>query len=226
MRLKTLANLADIFELPRRARRRAHARYLGTLGLLGAVLAAGCVSPGDAEFTLADIAQHLTCLENASPLQASSSFARVAPDSVGLFFQTDSRQASGGDAIYLHVYEPEQIRAHPGEPFALADPRELQDGDHTFDSPPVVRGAAYFADSCPDAPESFGIIGTVIFNEFGTQRGDRMRGELRDAQIISLRDDAQVVGQLSGTWDFTVNQNRPRQYFPNTPVQEPAGRLP
>jgi|GEM_PF-3301997 len=228
MRLKILANFAEILSPRRhaRARRGARARCLGALGLIGAALAGGCVSPSDAQFTLASIAQHQDCLENASPLQASSSFARVAPGGVGLFFQTDSRQASAGDAIYLHVYQTEQIRAHPGQSFALADPRELQGGEHTFDAPPVVRGAAYFADSCPEVPESFGVIGTVIFSEFGTEKGDRMRGELRDAQIISLRDDSVVVGELSGTWDFTVNLNRPRQYFPNTPVQDSTGRLP
>lgn len=225
MRFKTLQTTADRLS-PRRVGRPGRQPWLGAFALLGVTMLGACVAPNDAEFTISGIEEHQKCLENASPLQSSSSFARVEPKGVGLFFQTDPRRASAGDSIYLHVYQPERVRAQLGEPFELADPRELRDGDHTFDTPPVVRGVALFADSCPDIPESFGVLGTVIFKELGETNDTHVIGELTGGQIISLRDKKIVARELSGEWDFKVNLKRPGQYFPNTPVEDPTGRLP
>lgn len=208
---------------PRRARRGAGLR---ALGLVSAILLSGCVVPSDSEFTIAGIAQHQECMANASPVRPVANIARIQADGIGLFFQTDARRPSAGDSIYLQVYQPEHVRERLGEPIELADPRELKDGDHTFDTPPVMRGAAFFAQSCPDLSESFGLLGTVIFEELGEKNGEQIRGELRDAQIISLRDNTVVATDLNGQWDFTVNLNRPGQYFPNYPQGYPDGRLP
>lgn len=198
----------------------------GALMLGVALLLSACVPPSDAEFTLSGIAEHQQCLENASPIRPSVSYARIDADGVGLFFQTDGRQASAGDSVYLQVYQPERVRANLGEPFELADPRELEDGDHHFDTPPVVRGVAYFAQSCPDVSESFGLTGTVIFEKLGDKRGEHITGVLQDAQIISLRDDTVVATDFSGDWDFEIDPTRPYQYFPTYPTENHAGRLP
>ena len=219
MRLKTHPRVRDPFCA-------RIASFFGALSVVSATMVSGCVAQDDAEFGLSGVAPQYKCLESASPIEPASSFARLELDRTGLFFQTDGRQASAGDAIYLQIYEVAHVRAHLGEPFELADPRELEGGEHTFDTPPVARGMAYFAKSCPEIPESFGVIGTVIFHEFGDKKGAQMRGELRDAQVISLRDNTVVADALWGEWDFSINLNRPRQYFPNDPVQDSTGRLP
>jgi hypothetical protein len=186
----------------------------------------GCVADARSEFTIAGIQRHRQCLGEASPVRPAVNAARVDADTVGLFFQSDARLPTAGDTIYIQIYRPDLIRANLGEPIELADPRILDVGDEAFEKPPVARAMAIFAESCPEVTETFGVLGTVVFEELGGEDGDPVKGRLLDAQIISLRDDALVAGEVSGTWDFIIDTRRPFQYFPAESGRMPDDLLP
>lgn len=187
----------------------------------------GCIADSEAEFVINDISLHADCLTGASPLQSSLNTAWVDRDAMQLYFQTDSRSPTAGDTINIQVYQPEWVRAHLGEPITLADPRELLDGAHRFADPPVVRGAAIFAQSCPRVSESFGLTGTIVFERLGNKNGEVIAGELINGQLISLREDATVARDVSGQWKFSINPRRPFQaYPPAQDVRFPQGLLP
>lgn len=211
---------------PRRpSRRRALAPYLASLAALA--LLAGCLPDSQAEFVIRDISRHEDCLAQASPLQSSLNTVWVDQDALEIFFQTDSRAPGAGDTISLQIYQPEWVRAHLGEPIILADPLDLLDGAHRFDQPPRVRGAAIFAQSCPDISESFGLTGTVVFERLGEKNGETVSGKLLSGQLLSLRDAAIVAQDVSGEWEFSINPRRPFQPYPAPhDTRFPQGPLP
>jgi hypothetical protein len=190
-----------------------------------ALALSGCSTEDDAEFVISDAQRHQDCFSAASPLRPEMFSSRESLDSVGVFMQTDYRLPSTSDLVYLEVYQPDLVRSQLGEPVELADPLELFRDDFEFDEPPVVRGELFFAETCPELKETFGLRGSVVFTELGTDDEDFVEGELIDGEIISLRDEV-VVGQISGTWRFVVDQGRPLQYYPTFRDEAPRGPVP
>lgn len=182
--------------------------------LLLAPLLGGCADDSTSEFAFDEIMLHQECLADVSPMRPKFNTAWISPESVSIFLQSDARLPGAGDAVALQIYQPDYVRAHLGEEITLGDPRELRDGDHQFDTPPVARAVVLFERSCPRVPETFGITGKVVFEQLGAQLDGAIVGELRDAQVISLRQQDTVADGVSGSWDVTIKPRRPHQFFP------------
>lgn len=197
------------------------------LWLLASLSLAGCGAEETGEFTLSGFQRYGECLSKASPIRPSSFTSRDAPgDTIGLFFQTDYRLPSTSDTVYLQIYQTDYVRQHLGEPIELSNPTELVYGDQRFDQPPIVRGLIQFEQTCPKIKETFALLGTVVFDEIGAHNGDIVSGRLVDGQVISLRDLSVVADNISGSWQFTVSERRPHQYFPTFGSGVPRGPSP
>lgn len=204
----------------------ARLHSLPVLALVCWLASAGCAADEDAEFTIGSIERYEECLSAASPIRPHMLASRDRVDTIGLFMQTDFRLPSTSDLVYLEVYQPKLVRSRFGEPFELADPLELAEPDFEFDEPPIVRGVIAFSDTCPELNETFGLRGTVIFDQLGAQNGDIVEGELVDGVIVSTRDENIVARDVTGSWQFTVKPAGPYQTFPTFREEIPRGPAP
>ncbi len=205
--------------------RARHNRWLFTLVLATLAIGVGaCANDDTGHFTVSGVQRYQQCISKASPIEPQLFAARARINSIGLFFQTDYRLPSLSDLVYFEVYQPDYVRQHLGEPIALSNPLELIQGDERFATPPVVRGQISFDHTCPQIRESFGLVGTVVFDQIGDQDGDIVQGSLVDAKIVSVRDNGVVAEHVDGTWQFTVS--KPPRYFSNDRDKYPYGPVP
>ncbi len=190
------------------------------------VVLAGCAAEDEGEFTLSGFAQHEACLSEASPLQPEMFSASDSIDAVSVSMQTDFRLPSTSDLVRIVVYQPEQVRERLGEPIELADPLELVQNDEEFDQPPVVRAELGFGESCPEILETFGLRGTIVFDELDAGRGGHVSGQLVGAEAVSLRQEQVIIGQIDGSWAFDVRSHTPYKRFPDYDDEPIPGPIP
>lgn len=198
---------------------------LGVLLASMGLASASCAADEDAEFTIGSVQRYEDCLATASPIRPKMLAARERVNTIGVFMQTEAVLPSISDLVYFEVYQPKLVRSKLGEPIELADPLEFED-DADFDVPPVVRGVIAFSETCPELNETFGLRGTVVFDQLGADDGDIVAGQLVDGVIVSTRDNEIVAEDVAGSWEFTVDQRRPHQYFPTYRDEIPRGPVP
>ncbi|MFP4597416.1 MAG: hypothetical protein ACLFVJ_04140 [Persicimonas sp.] len=190
------------------------------------VVLAGCAAQDEGEFTLSGFEQHEACFSEASPLRPEMFTASDNIDAVSVSMQTDFRLPSTSDLVQIVVYQPEQVRERLGEPIELADPLELVRDDEEFDQPPVVRAELGFGESCPEILETFGLRGTIVFDELDADRGGHVSGQLVGAEAVSLRQERVIIGQVDGSWAFDVRSQTPYNRFPNYDDEPTRGPTP
>jgi hypothetical protein len=202
---------ADTPLLARVARPRFLAACLGV-----ALLAVGCVeSSGEAQFEASGFRKFDSCLQSLFPLEPTFLATKDRIDSVGIFLQTEPAIGPGGDIVYLEVFDTERVTDSPETTLSFAYPPSLD---------PPARAKLAPWESCPDTNVSLGVEGTIRFDEFGTDSGDRMVGELVDGRIVDARTcsvdraderTCEVVAEsFSGSWDFDVEVTAPHRTYP------------
>lgn len=76
-----------------------------------------------------------------------------------------------------------------------------------------VRAALGLFELCPDSTQNFELIGDVIFECFGLEFEDRIKGRLEDIEVRDGRGTGRVLGRISVEFDFTVRKGPPHQQF-------------
>lgn len=181
------------------------------VGLLWAVIAlagpmAGCAEPDDsARFQVAnlDTSDRIReCFEEAFPLEPTYFAVRERIEgSVGIFMQTKTRVSPDGNLVFFEIYTEDRV-----------GPSIEFDYPSTTASPARSNVAMY--EACPRLDASLAVEGTIRFDEFGTESGDRIIGELTEGTIIDAKAD-EPIGEISGSWDFGVEIGYPHQLFAN-----------
>lgn len=96
-----------------------------------------------------------------------------------------------------------------------------------------IRAALGLFELCPDTTQNFELSGEIVFDEFGVEKGDDVKGTIKFLEVREgvrcsnergetaarcnsdrLRgDQGQVLGLLRGAFDFRVRQGPPHQQF-------------
>lgn len=180
-------------------------------GLLWAAIAAtclttGCAKPDDsASFEVANLETSdriRDCFEKAFPLEPSYFAVRERIEgSVGIFMQTKTRVSPAGNMVFFEIYTEDRA----GRTIEF---------DYPSDTSSPARSNVAMYEACPRLDASLAVEGTIRFDEFGTESGDRIVGELTEGTIIDAKADEQI-GEISGSWDFGVELGYPNQLFAN-----------
>ncbi len=177
-----------------------------------ACLTTGCAEPDDsARFQVAnlDTSDRIReCFEEAFPLEPTYFAVRERIDgSVGIFMQTQTRVSPAGNMIFFEIYTQDRTG------------RSIE-FDYPSDTSSPARSNVAMYEACPRLDASLAVEGTIRFDEFGTESGDRIVGELTEGTIIDAKAD-EPIGQISGSWDFGVEIGYPHQLFANDRDQFP-----
>ena len=78
----------------------------------------------------------------------------------------------------------------------------------------IRAGLGLFA-RCPGSVQNFDITGSIVFESFGLDKGDRIKGVIETLEIRDGRGEGVggVLGQLHGYFDFNVQTGPPYQRF-------------
>lgn len=169
-------------------------------------LLVGCAQPDDsARFQVADLETSdriRKCFEEAFPLEPTYFAVRERiGDSVGIFMQTKTRANPAGNMVFFEIYTEDRTG------------RSIE-FDYPSDTSSPARSNVAMYEACPRLDASLAVEGTIRFDEFGTESGDRIVGELTEGTIIDAKAD-KPIGQISGSWDFGVEIGYPHQLFAN-----------
>jgi hypothetical protein len=169
-------------------------------------LTTGCAKPKDsARFQVAELDTSdriRECFEKAFPLEPTYFAVRERIDgSVGIFMQTKTRAGPAGNMMFFEIYTEDRT----GSPIEFQYPSDT--------SSPARSNVAMY-EACPRLDASLAVEGTIEFDSFGTESGDRIVGELSGGTIIDAKRD-EPIGQITGTWDFGVELGYPHRLFAN-----------
>jgi hypothetical protein len=180
-------------------------------GLVWAVIAAtglatGCAEPDDsARFQVSnlDTSDRIRkCFEEAFPVEPSYFAVRERIEgSVGIFMQTKTRAHPAGNMVFFEIYTEDRT----GQPIEF---------DYPSDTSSPARSNVAMYEACPQLDASLAVEGTIQFDQFGIESGDRIVGELTEGTIIDAKAD-KPIGEISGSWDFGVEFGYPHQLFAN-----------
>jgi len=192
-----------------RGRRTAHASLVSfpSLALVVVLTAVGCAdNGGEGRFDVDGLRKFRDCLSNAFPLEPTFMATRERVDSTGMYLQNRARVGPDGDLVYLEVFDHASLADNPGQTVSI---------DYPPGSSPSARGEVATWESCPDTNVSLAVDGTVRFDAFGTDAGDRMTGEITEGRILDARTDEVVAESFTGSWDFEVEIAAPHRTYPN-----------
>ncbi len=184
-------------------------RLVAALAAALVAASAGCAEAEDtARFEVTDIdapSEMAECFEEAFPLEPSFFAARESLETVGLLMQTKTRLGPDGDLVHVELFGPDEIDEQLGESIAV---------EHPSDTSSPARASVAMYQTCPRLDASLAVEGTIRFEEFGKDPGDRIVGELTDATIVDTRRE-QPVASMSGSWAFTVEGAPPHRLYPD-----------
>lgn len=171
--------------------------------LLLGIAVVGCSPPSSARFEVTDVQKHADCMDAAFPFVPIFHASRSRDESVGIFFQSRGGNFQSVDVVHFEVFGTERLPL--GEPIPL-DPVVMERT--------TVASDLLLGESCPEITDSFGIQGTITFDEFSQTMDGIIAGSL-DGELVSLRSNEVIAGSFTGTFDFTVQIGQPFEEFRN-----------
>ena len=106
------------------------------------------------------------------------------------------------DGLVLQIEDTRRLRGRLGEPVPIGNNENIR------------AGLGLFA-RCPGSVQNFDITGSIVFESFGLDKGDRIKGVIETLEIRDGRGEGVggVLGQLHGYFDFNVQTGPPYQRF-------------
>lgn len=188
--------------------------------LLALLLGAGATGCGDDHGFV--VAEHLVvedCGEDGgarefAPFRLDLTTFGVDPGKGPLFIraQREGEPLTGGDGFLVSLDDGdafrEWLRDHPNTPLSFG-----ADAPPGSGAPTVVRGSLLLAQTCPDSYQPIEVAGgTIVFEELGTENGDRVALRFDGTSLRDLRTGAVVGTGFSGEMDFEVRTSRPYRW--------------
>ncbi len=176
----------------------------GSGRVVGSLLIPDCVDGKALDFTC-----------NAGDLDQCEAFD-LDPD----FFALETT----GDIAVLRIQKGGQPFARTnGLLFQIRDVRQLR-GNLGIPLPvgpdANIRAALGLFELCPGSTQNFELLGTIVFDKFGVDTEDFVRGSFDPARAppggLEVRDGrgtGRVLGRLRGDFDFEVVKGPPHQQF-------------
>jgi hypothetical protein len=108
------------------------------------------------------------------------------------------------DALVFEIRDTRLLRGRLGEVLEVKP-----DGN--------IRAGLGLFELCPDSTQSYELRGSISFDDFGVEKGDRIRGRIQRLEVRDGRESAvgnAVLGLLRGDFDFTLLTGPPYERFP------------
>ena len=144
-------------------------------------------------------------VENCQEFDLGVTFfaVQVYPDeSAKLRLQNGGSDFALTDGLVFHLRDARELRGRLGERLPVGDTEN-------------IRAALGLFERCQGSTQNFEITGSIMFEEFGVAKGDRIKGRVTGLEIRDGRGDTvgTVLGFLQGKFDFNVRLGPPYQRF-------------
>jgi len=168
--------------------------------LSGSLFIPDCVDGSSRDFTCEATVSSREC--RAFDLDADFFALQTYPDnSAKLRMQRGGADFALADGIVFQIDDTRRLRGRLSESIPVGQNENVR------------AGLGLFA-RCPGSIQNFEITGSIVFEAFGLNKGDRIKGVIETLEIRDGRgENGNVLGQLHGDFDFNVQTGPPYQRF-------------